>query len=191
MQSSNVSFRQHLSRLRCIQQLFLTGSNIFDCDLLVITLNLSYCDEEWELGLRFLLWSKIKWERDGDGSPEREGEGSLVLAVNRLHHVAWPGRQSSMRERLTVGNLGHSDEIGRNEGCASGGLVVTSEALPPPWVVVCPNVSLTLPCCSNWFSGGHGAAPSDHWVLGLKIHLQVKCEGFRAGLRALIHGKLL
>ncbi|KAG6487927.1 hypothetical protein ZIOFF_056665 [Zingiber officinale] len=52
-------------------------------------------------------------------------------------------------------------------------------------------VSLTLPCCPNWSSSGYGAAPSDHWVLGLKIHLQVKCEGFRAGLRALIHGKLL
>ncbi|KAG6495617.1 hypothetical protein ZIOFF_043443 [Zingiber officinale] len=52
-------------------------------------------------------------------------------------------------------------------------------------------MSLTLPCCPNWSSGGHGVAPSDHWVLGLKTHLHVKCEGFRAGLRALIHGKLL
>ncbi|KAG6529132.1 hypothetical protein ZIOFF_011326 [Zingiber officinale] len=74
---------------------------------------------------------------------------------------------------------------------SASGLVVTSEALSPPWVVVCPNVSLTLPCCPNWFSGGHRAAPSDHWVLGLKIHLHVKCEGFRAGLRALIHGGLV
>ncbi|XP_042473991.1 uncharacterized protein LOC122056222 [Zingiber officinale] len=36
--------------------------------------------------------------------------------------------------------------------------------LSPPWVVVCPNVSLTLPCCPNWSSGGHGVAPSNHWT---------------------------
>ncbi|KAG6493135.1 hypothetical protein ZIOFF_048112 [Zingiber officinale] len=141
-----------------------------------------------------------------------------VLAVYAISHFSDHRRQPPASLEGCLSSASFSNLLAISEFKDNlGGLVVTSEALPPPRVVICPNGEWMLlsgfssSLCSNILVATYLCIDSEldlaflpqfvlwlSWsssirslvrVLGMKIHWHVKCEGFRSGLRILIQAR--